>query len=146
MSSDPKQQELDLEAISQRYFSAWEARDPDAIVALHTDDTQFWTHHGGSPIRGKEAVREAFAALFEQFPEFSFEVYRVMTGTGHWVLDWALIDGDIRFDCLDLVEVSDDGLITRKDTFIDSVQLETALGTVSAARASREQTDGIAVR
>ena len=36
-------QELDLTAISERYVAAWAARDPDAIVALHTADTRFWT-------------------------------------------------------------------------------------------------------
>jgi hypothetical protein len=39
-----------------------------------------------------------------------------------------LISGDIRFDCLDVVEVSADGLVARKDTFVDAVQLNAALG------------------
>jgi hypothetical protein len=122
---------LDLEAISQRYFAAWADRNPDAIVALHTDDTQFWTHLGGEPVVGREAVRAAFAALFEGFPDFSFETYRVFYGENHWVLDWALISGDIRFDCLDVVVVAPDGLVVRKDTFVDAVQLRAALPTVT---------------
>jgi hypothetical protein len=117
----------DLKAVSERYFAAWAARDPDAIVALHTTDTQFWAHLGGEPVVGRDAVRATFAELFDQFPEFSFETYRVMYGDSHWVLDWALISGDIRFDCLDVVEVSPDGLITRKDTFVDGVQLQAAV-------------------
>jgi hypothetical protein len=36
-------EKLDLTAISERYVAAWAARDPDAIVALHTADTRFWT-------------------------------------------------------------------------------------------------------
>ncbi|MGX9791318.1 nuclear transport factor 2 family protein [Mycobacterium sp. MMS18-G62] len=120
----------DLKAISERYFAAWEARDPDAIVALHTDDTRFWTHLGTAPVQGRDAVREAFAEIFERFPGFSFETYRVLYGENHWVLDWALISGDVRFDCLDVVDVSPDGQIARKDTFIDAVQLQTAMGAV----------------
>jgi ketosteroid isomerase-like protein len=119
---------LDLKAVSERYFAAWADRDPDAIVALHTPDTRFWTHLGGDPIVGRDAVRATFAGLFEQFPDFSFEVYRVFYGEGHWVLDWALISGDVRFDCLDIVEVDADGLVSRKDTFVDSVQLQAAVG------------------
>jgi ketosteroid isomerase-like protein len=119
---------LDLQAISERYFAAWADRDPDAIVALHTADTRFWTHTGAEPVVGRDAVRATFAGLFEQFPEFAFEVYRVLFGDGHWVLDWALISGDVRFDCLDIVEVNADGLVSRKDTFVDSVQLQAALG------------------
>ena len=122
---------VDLKAISERYFAAWADRDPDAIVALHTDDTRFWTHLGSEAVVGRDAVRATFAELFDTFPDFSFETYRVLYGEDHWVLDWALISGDIRFDCLDVVMVSPDGLVARKDTFVDSVQLQAAIGTVT---------------
>jgi hypothetical protein len=122
----------DLQAISERYFAAWAAHDPDAIVALHTEDTQFWTHLGAGPVQGREAVRAAFAEIFEQFPDFSWETYRVLYGDDHWILDWALISGGLRFDCLDVVNVSPDGLVARKDTFIDAMQLQAALGVASA--------------
>ena len=122
----------DIQAISERYFAAWAARDPEAIVALHTDDTQFWTHLGTGPVQGREAVRAAFAEIFEQFPDLTWETYRVLYGEDHWILDWALISGDIRFDCLDVVNVSPDGLVARKDTFVDSVQLQAAFGAVNA--------------
>jgi hypothetical protein len=120
---------LDLERVSDRYFAAWQARDPDAIAALHTEDTQYWSHLGMEPIHGRAAVRETFAAHFEQFPNLGFTVYRVLFGAGHWVLDWKLTfdgpDGTTRgFDCVDVVEVSPDGLVTRKDTFIDFVQAQ----------------------
>lgn len=120
----------DLKAISESYFDAWAARDPDAIVALHTEDTQFWMHLGTEPVRGRAAVRGAFAEIFERFPNLTWQTYRVLYGENHWVLDWALISGDIRFDCLDVVDVSPDGLVARKDTFIDAVQLQAAMGTV----------------
>jgi uncharacterized protein (TIGR02246 family) len=123
---------LDLEAISERYFAAWEARDPDAIVSLHTEDTRFWTHLGTEPVSGREAVRATFADLFERFPEFGFETHRVLYGPDFWILDWALTfqpEGGERaqFDCLDVVNVSTDGLVARKDTFVDMVQLQGAL-------------------
>lgn len=118
---------VDITAISERYFAAWEKRDPDAIVALHTDDTRFWTHTGAEPVDGRDAVRATFAQLFEVFPDFSFETYRVFYGADHWVLDWALISGDIRFDCLDIVVVSPEGLVARKDTFVNTVQLQAAM-------------------
>jgi ketosteroid isomerase-like protein len=120
--------ELDLKFISERYFAAWAAHDPDAIVALHTPDTQFWMHMGGSPVVGRDAVRTTFAEIFTQFPDFTFQTYRVLFGVDHWVLDWALISGHVRFDCLDVVNVSPDGLVARKDTFVDATQLTAALG------------------
>ena len=130
--SETTAQNLDLTAIAERYFAAWAARDPDAIVALHTDGTQFWTHLGAPPVHGREAVRAAFAKIFEQFPDLTFQTYRVLYGKDHWILDWALISGDIRFDCLDVVNVSSDGLVVRKDTFVDAMQLQAALGAVTA--------------
>lgn len=116
-----------LSALSERYLAAWAARDPDAIANLHATDTQFWIHNGAGPVFGRAAARDAFATLFAQFPDFSFEVYRVLYGDDHWVMDWALISGDIRFDCLDLVTVSPEGLVRRKDSFIDAAQLAAAL-------------------
>ena len=121
------QGKLDLEAVTARYFAAWDARDVDAIVALHTHDTRFWAHAGGDPADGREAVRAAFAELFERFPEFGFETHRVLYGDDHWVLDWTLVSGDVRFDCIDVVTVSPDGLVERKDTFVDFVQLQASV-------------------
>ena len=124
---------LDLEAISARYFAAWADHDPDRIVEMHTEDTQYWSHLGEEPVRGKQAVRDTFAAVFQQFPEFGFEVYRVLYGPDFWILDWALTfkpdgsDERARFDCLDVVNVSPDGLVARKDTFVDMVQLQASV-------------------
>nr|WP_090278847.1 nuclear transport factor 2 family protein [Mycolicibacterium komanii]CRL74509.1 ketosteroid isomerase-like protein [Mycolicibacterium komanii] len=119
--------QISLQTLSERYFAAWAARDPDAIAAMHTEDTRFWTHTGAGPVVGRAAARDAFAVVFEQFPDFTFEVYRVLYGDDHWVLDWALISGDIRFDCLDVVTVTPDGLVARKDSFIDAAQLTAAI-------------------
>jgi hypothetical protein len=129
--SETTAQKLDLTAISERYFAAWAARDPDAIVGLHTEDTRFWMHMGGEPVVGRDAVRATFAGIFEQFPELTWETYRVLYGEDHWILDWALISADIRFDCLDVVNVAPDGLVVRKDIFVDAAQLQAAMGTVA---------------
>ena len=127
----------DIRQVADVYFAAWAACDPDAIVALHAPDTQFWLHLGSEPAKGREAVRQAFADVFAQFPQFGFETYRTFFGADHWVLDWALTavlpgDGDggrpVRFDCVDVVTVDGDGLVQRKDTFVDMVQLNAALG------------------
>jgi uncharacterized protein (TIGR02246 family) len=76
--------DLDLQQITERYFAAWEQRDPDAIAALHTEDTQFWMHAGGEPVRGREAVRAAFADVFARFEGLGFDVHRVLLGDAHW--------------------------------------------------------------
>ena len=121
-----------LKTLSERYFAAWAKRDPDAIARLHTEDTRFWTHLGAESVVGREAARDAFADIFEQFPDFTFEIYRVLYGDAHWVLDWALISGGVRFDCLDVVVVSPEGLVARKDSFIDSAQMMASLSGTGA--------------
>lgn len=124
---------LDLAAISAEYFAGWAARDPDRIAALHTRDSRFEIHAGSGPVEGRDAVRDAVAGLFETWPNFAFESHRVLLGERHWVLDWTLISsggpsGDVAFDCLDVVTVTDEGLVERKDTFVDPAQLNAALG------------------
>ena len=133
------QEQSRLATISDRYFKAWEDCDADAIALLHAPDTQFWLHTNSEPVRGREAVRDAFAAIFAQWPEFGFETYRVLLGEDHWVLDWAMTAvlteasgtrTPVRFDLLDIVTVNSDGLVLRKDTFVDFPQ---AVATGAAA-------------
>jgi hypothetical protein len=118
----------EVKAISERYFASWADRDPDAIAAFHAENSRFCVHLGTEAVIGRGAVRAAAQDVFARFPDFSFEIQRVRYGDDHWVLDWALSSGSIRFDCLDLVELSPDGLVSRKDTFIDAVQLQAAIG------------------
>ncbi|WP_197377712.1 hypothetical protein [Mycolicibacterium baixiangningiae] len=73
---------MSLRELYDRYLAAWAGRDPDAIVALHADQTTFWLHDG----------RPAC------------------------------------FDCMDLVTVTDDWRVARKDTFVDGAQFLRALG------------------
>jgi uncharacterized protein (TIGR02246 family) len=113
--------------ILARYLDAWTARDPDAIAALHTEDTTFVLRYGAAPVHGRSAVRAAFAQLFEQFPDFTADVERAYVGADHWVLDWTLTyladpatGRRGSWDCLDLVVIAEDGLVGRKDTFVDA--------------------------
>jgi ketosteroid isomerase-like protein len=121
-----------------RGIAAWAACDPERIVAMHTEDSRFQIHAGGEVAEGREAVGKAFADIFQQWSDFRFETYRVLYGEDHRVLDWALIsrvkldqggepvEREVRFDCLDVVTVRD-GLVARKDTYIDTAQLAAAM-------------------
>ena len=115
--------DFDLTAIQERYTKAWRFHDVDAILALHSEDTRHFAHSGGEPTEGKEALRTTVLETFEQFPEFRLEQRRVLFGSGHWVLEWTLFSGEVEFECVDVVVVTG-GLVTSKDTYIDSIQLE----------------------
>ncbi|WP_319457169.1 MULTISPECIES: nuclear transport factor 2 family protein [unclassified Mycobacterium] len=121
-----------LPELYERYVAAWAAHDPDAIVALHAPETTFWLHHGQPAVEGSGAVRDAFAAMFAALPDFGFVIHRTEFGPHHWVLDWTLTSrlptGEpAQWDCIDLVTVTDDWRVARKDTFLDGVQFERAL-------------------
>lgn len=121
-----------LAAIADRYAAAWIAHDPEAIVALHTPDSTFQAHGRGTEVKGKPALLKEFAEVFERYPDFGVETRRLLLGDKHWTLDWNLTfqpPGQERrkFQALDVVEVDDVGLVTRKDTFFDFAQVKAAM-------------------
>ena len=123
---------LDIEPIASTYFDAWAAHDLDRIMAMHAADTRFEIHANRGPAVGRDAVRLAFAESFEAWPGFRFDAKRLLFGARHWTLDWTLISdtgprGEVRFDCVDVVELDGDGRVRTKDTFVDAAQLQAAL-------------------
>ena len=121
----------------QRYTDAWGNHDPDAIVALHTEDTTFHAHVGQEPARGKAAVRQAFADLFAQFPDLAFRQVSLRTGPDFWVVEWRMsgtlagTDAKVEVDLIDLITVVD-GLVKSKDSYIDAVAMQAQLPMVAA--------------
>ena len=121
-----------LAAIADRYAAAWLTHDPEAIVALHAPDSTFQAHGRGAEVKGKPALLKEFAGVFERYPHFGVETHRLLLGDKHWTLEWDLTfqpPGKERrgFRALDVVEVDDDGLVTRKDTFFNFAQVKAAL-------------------
>lgn len=129
MSEHTKQK---LAAIADRYAAAWIAHDPEAIVALHAPDSTFQAHGRGAEVKGKTSLLKEFAGVFERYPGFGVETHRLLLGDRHWTLEWDLTfqpPGKERraFRALDVVEVDEAGLVTRKDTFFNFAQVKAAL-------------------
>ena len=126
-----------MEDLIQRYTDAWGSRDPDKIVALHTENTTFHAHIGQEAAHGKDAVRQAFADLFGQFADLTFDPVSQRVGPDFWVAEWrmsgTLTGTNIRFE-VDLVDVLtvEDGLVRSKDSYIDAVSMQAQLGLVAA--------------
>ena len=126
-----------MDDLFQRYADAWGRRDPDAIVALHTEDTQFHAHVGQEPARGKAAVRQAFADLLAQFPDLALEQVSLIIGSDFWVVEWKMsgsvaatgVSFDV--DLLDRITV-EAGLVKTKDSYLDAVSMQSQLGLVTA--------------
>ena len=72
------------------YNQAWANHDPDAIVALHTEDAVFHLHDVIEPWVGREAIRGATAGLFADQPDLGFEPVRVYMGDGHFLSEYVM--------------------------------------------------------
>jgi SnoaL-like domain len=123
---------LDMENIAGRYASAWIARNPKAILELHAPDSTFQAHGRSGEVRGHAALLKEFTEVFERYPNFGVETRRLLLGERHWTLDWNLTfqppgKEPRGFHALDVVEVDDTGLVTKKDTFFDFAQVKAAL-------------------
>jgi steroid delta-isomerase-like uncharacterized protein len=126
-----------VQDLIQRYTEAWGNRDPDQIVALHTDDTTFHAHAGQEPARGKAAVRQAFADLFAQSPDLTFAPVALRVGDDFWVAEWRMsgtlagTDASFEIDLVDVITV-ENGLVKSKDSYIDAVTMQAQVGLVAA--------------
>ncbi|MBA0125849.1 nuclear transport factor 2 family protein [Haloechinothrix sp. YIM 98757] len=137
--------ESDIQRLAERYGPAWNDRDLDAIMSLHTDDTAFRLHLLDAPdIVGREAVREAFAGLIGAWPDIHFATEQLSYGTGFFVHRYvmsgtlacpmpfgALIaypTGDgISLTGADVITVVA-GKVHRKDTYLDIASAQQQLG------------------
>ena len=120
--------QLNLQDLFDRNHAAWEALDPDKIVALYAADASFWVQ-GAPRIEGREALRGHFAKLAAQFGRFGWDTRRLVFGDRHWVFEYDILfylkdsNGEAftaRVPMVDIVDVNDDGEVTRKDVFVDN--------------------------
>ena len=123
--------EVDVKAIQQRYSEAWNSHNPDAIAALHTEDTRFCTHGAGPAAEGRGAMRTTAAETFAQFPEFASKPIRTLFGPDHWIIEWKMQNADLSVDCVDIISL-EDGLVKTKDTYFDFAQLQVAMAAIAA--------------
>jgi steroid delta-isomerase-like uncharacterized protein len=123
---------------AMRYSRAWAEHDPDAILALHTDDTVFHMHGYADPATGTAAARDAIATLFEQSPDLRFESRRAHFGEDHFVSEYEVsgtVEGrSFACDGIDVFTMRD-GRVARKDTYIDWLGFQRQVGEDLAATA-----------
>jgi steroid delta-isomerase-like uncharacterized protein len=118
------------------YSAAWAAHDSDSITVMHTHDTVFDMHGLAEPAVGRDAFRDAIEALFKQTPDLMFEPRRAHLGADHFVSEYEVsgtAEGK-RFACdgVDVFTIRD-GLIARKDTYIDGLSYQRQVGVDLAA-------------
>jgi ketosteroid isomerase-like protein len=113
------------------YSGAWAVHDPDAIAAMHTDDSVFDLHDVGPPATGRAAVRDLIAALLTVVPDLRFELKRAHFGADHFVTEYVMSGtaGGTAFGIAGAdVFTMRDGLVARKDTYLDWLAYQRQVG------------------
>lgn len=76
--------------VAQRYFDAWNRRDPSAVVAAFAEGGTYSDPVAGQGLRG-QAIAEYAGGLFAAFADLSFEsVSAVCTGDGMMAVQWLM--------------------------------------------------------
>ena len=87
--------------LMEQFAEAWNRHDLDAIMSMMTEDGVFEASAGsavdGARSEGQEAVRAAFAAVFEQFPDARWNDPRHFVcgdrGVSEWIFTGTQRDG-----------------------------------------------------
>ena len=116
---------------AKEYSGAWAVHDPDAIAAMHTDDSVFDLHDVGAPATGRAAVRDLIAVLFTVVPDLQFQLKRAHFGAEHFVTEYVMTgtaDGKPFGIAGADVFTMRDGLVGRKDTYLDWLAYQRQVG------------------
>ena len=104
-------------ALAIRFLDAWNAHDVDSLMACMTDDCVFYAAAGSGPdgalAEGAEAVRVAYAAIFERFPDARWADGEHHPAGGEmiistWTFHGTSADGSVRVRGCDLLTLRGD--------------------------------------
>ena len=92
VKADSAQSEVDTLKLLDRFAEAWNRHDLDALMSMMTDDCVFEASAGpeaaGQRSEGASAVRSAFAAVFEAFPDAHWGNARHFVTGNRAVSEW----------------------------------------------------------
>lgn len=128
--------EQDIPSLLAAYSKGWSTQDVDAIIALHTDDTQFRIMIGETPpANGKEELRVVLESIFASNPNYSSTPRSVRIGENFAVIEYNMnIDPNLpspvgkfvftpkgepySIPTIDVIEF-ENGLVKEKITYLD---------------------------
>jgi steroid delta-isomerase-like uncharacterized protein len=120
-----------LMEFAKEYSRAWAVHDAVAITAMHTEDSVFELHDVGAPATGRAAVRELIEALLTAVPDLRFEPKRAHFGAEHFVTEYTM-SGTAERKSFAIagadVFTMRDGLVSRKDTYLDWLAYQRQVG------------------
>ena len=92
MTDDARPSPPELVALLERFAEAWNRHDLDALMSMMTEDGVFEASAGpavvGHRSEGQRAVRAAYAAVFEAFPDAHWANPRHFVAGDRGVSEW----------------------------------------------------------
>jgi ketosteroid isomerase-like protein len=132
---------VEQQELAVLYSKAWAEHDPDAIAAFHTEDSVFHVHGDLAPAVGRDAVRSLAGEFFALAPDLRFDARTLLFTDDHFVVEHTMSGtaGTAPFTCdgVDVVTVAD-GLVARKETYLDFVANRRQAGALPASLADHE--------
>jgi steroid delta-isomerase-like uncharacterized protein len=90
--TDTSRSDADALRLLERFAEAWNRHDLDALMSMMTDDGVFAASAGpdvdGERSEGRQAVRAAYAAVFEAFPDAHWAGARHFVAGNRGVSEW----------------------------------------------------------
>jgi steroid delta-isomerase-like uncharacterized protein len=92
VAGSPARSDADLVQLLERFADAWNRHDLDTLLSLMTDDCVFEASGGpdvnGQRSEGRTAVRAAYAAVFDAFPDAHWANARHFIAGHRGVSEW----------------------------------------------------------
>ncbi|MBA2256661.1 MAG: nuclear transport factor 2 family protein [Thermoleophilaceae bacterium] len=137
----------EIKQLAERYGAAWNDHDLDTIMEMHAEDSVFELSMDGAEVKGVEAIRQAFTGIFAMWPDIHFETRRLYSGENLFVHEYTITatlaqplplgemliqptGNPVQFNGVDVISI-EDGLVQRKDTYLDLVAAQRQFGLLS---------------
>jgi steroid delta-isomerase-like uncharacterized protein len=88
----------DIRALLDREQAAWNAHDPDGVIACYAEDAEFHDIALPEPLRGRQAMRDAVAAYLAAFSDLHVEVQEPIVDGDRAAQEWRVTgthDGEL---------------------------------------------------
>jgi ketosteroid isomerase-like protein len=134
---------MGLQELAMQYSAAWGDHDPDAIAALHTEDSVFHLHGDLAPAVGRDAIRSLVRELFTLAPDLRFDARTLFFADEQFVVEYSMsgtaAGAPFACDGADVITARD-GKVARKDTYLDFATYLRQAGPLPASFAAGNRT------
>lgn len=116
--------EADARSLCSRWLPAWTGNQPEKLLAFYAQDAVYRDPACPDGLRGHAQLRPYFTKLLAANPAWAWTATEVIPTDKGFTLKWRAIvpiaGNVVQSDGLDIVEVNDDGLITRNEVYFDT--------------------------